>query len=151
HAQPHRGLRKHASPATLILLGAFLTAAAFGAFGDSTEFRATSGDALLRIEAPARIRNGQIVEMRIHVRGERPVDTLVVRSGADMWKDRTVNTLLPTATEEAMTEGSFEFTVGPLEAGADWMMKVSLQINPNLYGLRRGLVRVLDRDEELAS
>jgi hypothetical protein len=88
--------------------------------------------------------------MRIHVRSEQPIDTLVVRVGADLWKNMTVNTLLPAASEESMKDGAFEFTFGSLPAGEDWMMKVSLQINPNLYGLNRGAIRVLDRDEKLA-
>lgn len=151
HSEPHRGLRKHASPATLLILGSFLTAAAFGAFGKSSSFRASATGASLWVEAPSRIRNGQIVEMRIHVHSEQPIDTLVVRVGADLWKNMTVNTLLPAANEEEMKEGAFEFTFGPLDEGSDWMMKVSLQMNPNLYGLNRGQISVLDRDEELAS
>ena len=151
HSEPHRGLRKHASPATLLILGTFLPAAAFGAFGKSTSFRASSGSASLWVEAPSRIRNGQLVEMRIHVRSEQPIDTLVVRVAADLWKDMTVNTLLPSANDEEMKEGAFEFTFGPLDAGADWLMKVSLQINPNLDGLNRGQVSVLDRDRELVA
>lgn len=151
HAKPHTGLRKHASPATILVLGIFLAAAGFGAFGKSGTVQGSSEGAALLVESPSRIRNGQLAEMRIHVRAEEPIDTLVIRVGTDLWKDMTVNTLLPAANEESMKDGDFEFTFGALPAGEDWMMKVSLQINPNLYGLNRGTIRVLDRDEELAA
>lgn len=151
HGKPPTGLRKHASPATILFLGAFLAAALLGAFGKSSSFRDSSENAVLFVEAPSRIRNGEIFEMRVHFQSKLAVDTLVVRIGTDLWKDMTVNTLIPGANEEATKQGEFEFTYGSLPAGEDWLLKASCQINPNLYGLNSGRITVLDGKNELAA
>lgn len=99
--------------------------------------------------APARVRNGEFLEMRLQVDALEQIDELVVGVEASLWEDFTVNTFLPAATEETSEDGELLFTFGPLEAGGSFLMKVDAQINPDMLWRNEGTVTVYDGDEAI--
>ena len=67
-----------------------------------------------------------------------------------MWKDFTVNTMVPAAAEERFADGRFRFSYGPVEAGKAIVVKIDSQINPSLVGGTAGHVAVYDGETLLA-
>lgn len=96
--------------------------------------------------APARIRNGEFLEMRLQVDAHERVDELVVGVEASLWEDFTINTFLPAATEEASEGGELLFTFGPIESGTSFLLKIDGQINPDMLWRNEGTVTVYDGD-----
>jgi hypothetical protein len=57
--------------------------------------------------------------------------------------------MLPAASEETSRDGQFRFRFGELPAATPFLVKVDLQINPDIVGGNEGLVSVFDGDQEL--
>ena len=49
-----------------------------------------------------------------------------------LWEDMTVNTMIPGAADEASANGEFRFTFAELEPGTPFLLKVDLQVNPDI-------------------
>ena len=151
HQRPHRGWRAHANPAATLVLGGLLVAALLGAFGVSTTLRTATDGACLEVHLPSRIRTGELFEIRIMVVPNRPVSQLRVGISTALVQDMTINTVAPQAAEEASAAGEERYVFGRLASAEVWMGKLDLQINPNLFGLRRGQITVYDGGRALAS
>lgn len=145
------GLSRHASPISFVVLAGLLLAAALGLLGGQPHprFHAESGMADLSVETPAVIRNGEFFETRITVVPKRPVTDLVVAVTPALWRDITVNTMIPAAADERFEDGAFHFGYGKAEAGKPVVVKIDSQINPPLFAGTRGAVIVFDGKVEL--
>jgi len=150
HWQPVAGWRRHASPLSLILFGAVVLAGLTGFLGHERDWIASNGGTRLEVHAPEVIRNGEFLEMRITVESDAAVDELGIGVGQALWEDFTVNTMIPAASEETSQGGEFRFAFGQLAAGTPFLLKVDLQVNPDILGGNLGLVTVYDGDEALA-
>lgn len=149
HQRPYSGLRRHASPLALVLLTAVMAAALLGFAGSETTWRGAAGGASVELNGPQRIRNGEFFEWQIRVTGVEAIENLVIGIDAALWKDFTINSFVPTATEESSAEGELRFAFGPLPAGTDFLLKIDGQINPDHFGGNEGLVTVSDGEERL--
>ena len=118
-------------PFGLAGLGVLLALAFVGVYGGQDRLAGSGSEVELAVEGPFRIRNGEFFEMVLNVETRRDIRDLVVLIGADLWRDVTVNTLLPDPSEHGFRDGSYEFRFGPLEAGGSLRIKVDGQINPS--------------------
>lgn len=154
----------HADPATgrgrgrrrwlaLILLSALMIAALLGLFGGGkTRPVLAAGDtATLEVRTPRVIRNGEFFETHIRVTARAPIAKAVIAVDTTLWRDMTINTMVPAPSEESFKDGAFRFDYGPLKPGESIDIKIDGQINPPLFAGTRGTVAVLDGERELAA
>lgn len=122
-----------------------------GLFGAEGTLTAHAEGVSLTVDAPTRIRNGQLYEMVITVETTTPVQDAVVVVAAEVWRDVTINTLIPSPSEEEARDGAFAFSFGQLDAGERLVVKIDAQINPNHAPVANdGRIAVADGEEELA-
>jgi hypothetical protein len=136
-----------------VLVGAVLLAALFGVVGGAptAERRVETPAAAMRVHVPNPIRNGMFVEWRVAVSARQPIGDAVIAISAPLWEDMTINSLVPAASEEKYKGGDFLFHFGPLEQGEPLLFKIDGQVNPPSLGARRGKIRLLDGERELAA
>ncbi len=113
--------------------------------------RAASAGASLTVISPDRLRNGMFFETRIAAVAKRPIGDAVIAVPAAMWRDITVNTMIPAPAEEAFAGGEFRFHFGPLDAGERLGWKVDGQMNPPRFGNSNGRIRLLDGETEVVA
>ena len=153
HAGPRGRLHRHASLFSLaVLLGVMLVGISGLLAGAPTDPRSGDfADARLTVTVPATMRNGQFFEMRLLVEAHRPIDKLVIALPPQLWRDLTINTMVPAASEEAFEDGAFRFDYGKLEAGKALVVKVDGQINPPLTWGNRGEIAIYDDDRRIGA
>lgn len=142
-----RGIwHRHASPITLLLLGTILVLAFTGFAGGQPSPRSESdfGSAALSIKTPTVIRNGEFFETDIIIRAAAPIDDAVLAVDAGLWRDMTINTMIPAPAEEEFKGRAFRFSYGPLEAGETIRVKIDGQINPPLFVGTHGGIAIYD-------
>jgi hypothetical protein len=133
-------------------LAILLAPAFFGVYGEYRRL-AASGEAVeFSVEGPGRIRNGEFLEIILSIEARRDIRDVVVLVGADLWRDITVNTLLPDPAEHGFRDGAYEFRFGPLSAGEILNVKVDGQINPHhTPSVNEGRIDIADGDAVLAT
>jgi hypothetical protein len=151
HAKPMRSWRQHASPLSVVPFAAIVLLALLGWLGHERTWHARTSGVELDVHSPEVIRNGEFLEMRIAVRSDQPVDELVIGIEEALWRDLTVNTMIPAASEEAATDGEMRFTFAALPAGRQFLFKVDLQVNPDILLGNEGAVTVYDGESELVA
>lgn len=153
HAVADRGFRRHASPVSILLIGALLLAAMLGLLGGSrTRAVAASGAAAeLSVVTPQILRNGLFFETRIVVRARIAIARPTLAIGATLWRDMTINTQFPDAKEQGFKNGSYTFEYAPLRAGDTLELKFDGQINPPLTVGTSGRVALSDGERPLVS
>jgi hypothetical protein len=151
HVQKVAAWRRHASPLSVVVLGAVVVLALTGLLGHERDWSATANGATVTVHMPETIRNGEFLEIRIGVESDAAIDALVVGIDADLWEDTTINTMIPAPAEEESVDGEFRFTFAVLEAGTSFLLKIDAQINPDIVGGNGGSVTIYDGDEELVS
>jgi hypothetical protein len=151
HQVPPRYAR-HASIFSLSVLGGLLALAATGSLGGGKNPTVTmTGDAVaVDLNMPSVIRNGQFFETRIAITALRPMSEVVIAVEPSLWRDFTVNSMIPAASEERFKGGLYQFSYGELGQGERLFVKVDSQINPALFGGTSGQLIVLDKDTVVA-
>ncbi len=151
HVKP-RPWSRHASPLAFLVLGAMVALAVSGTLGGgkNTTAIARGAEASLSVNTPQHIRNGQLFETRIIVEATAPIGDLVVALPPSLWRDLTINSLIPAPGEEEFADGLFKFRYGAFKAGERLEIKVANQINPALIGRNRGAVILFDGERPLA-
>lgn len=146
HADRRGRLHRHANLVSLAVLFGVMLLGFSGLLGGArTDPRqAEFADATLRVTTPRTLRNGVFFEMRVEVTAKRSIGKLVVALPPRLWRDMTINTMVPAPTEEAFEDGAFRFDYGALEAGKTLVMKVDGQINPPLTLGNSGEVALYD-------
>ena len=144
---------RHASWWRLGILALILIFALLGFLGGAPAptLRAVSDGASLAVTTPDRLRNGMFFETRISAVAKRPIGDAVIAIPAAMWRDVTVNTMIPAAAEEEFVDGEFRFHFGPLGVGEKLGVKIDGQMNPPRYGSSGGRIRLLDGEVEIAA
>ena len=141
---------RHASWWRLGILVLILGVALSGILGGAPAptVRAASDAASIAVTTPDRLRNGMFFETRIAATATRPIADAVVAIPAALWRDATINTMIPAPTEEAFVDGEFRFHFGPLDAGETVAFKIDGQMNPPRFSGAGGRIRLLDGDAE---
>ena len=144
------GWRRHASPLSLVVFGTVIAIALSGLLGRERDWGAEASGVGLAIHGPEIIRSGEFFELRVEVESTEPIGELVIGVDEGLWEDMTVNTIIPAASEEESVDGEFRFTFATLGAGAPFLFKVDLQVNPDIVGGNDGAITVYDGDQVLA-
>jgi hypothetical protein len=150
HVEAARGGRG-ANLLSLLVLAAVVALGPSGLTGHERTWSTEGGGVVVAVHSSELIRSGEIFEIRISVDTGDPVGELVIGVDESLWRDMTVNTMIPAAADERSEAGQFLFSFGPLEPGQTFELKVDLQVNPDALGGNPGAVRVLDGERELAS
>lgn len=149
--EPHRGVRRHTSILSLVVLGAVCAGGLSGYLGQKQIGLVIDNSAgRFEIDAPAIARNGNIIETRIHVLARKPVDTLVIGIEPGLWRGITTNATAPTPGGERFADGLWRFSFDQLAAGAEFEFQFDQQINPDLIGTNRGRIIFFDGTVPLA-
>lgn len=137
---------RHASPISILILGGILLAALLGFTGGqpSRPRSADFGEARLVVKTPTTIRNGEFFETDMTLTARVPIEDAVIAVSPALWRDMTVNTMIPAPSEESFKDGLFHFSYGPLDAGDSVNIKIDGQINPPLFAGTKGEVAVFD-------
>lgn len=130
----------------LAVLGALLAAALLGVFGGG-KFpvrTAQANQASLTVKAPHTIRNGMFFEMRVRVDAHQAMAKPQIAIDSALWRDITINTMIPAAAKEEYKGGSMVFSFDALKPGDVLEWKIDGQINPSLFGGTSGTIALLD-------
>ena len=141
------------STTALILLTVLLAAALLGLLGGgrSPVVRAMANEAELSVDSPAILRSGLFFEQDVEVIPHRAFDDAVIGVSAALWKDMTINSMIPAAAQEEFADGEFRLHFGPLAAGESLILKIDGQINPPLTVGTRGAFRLYDGKRRIAT
>lgn len=137
---------------SLAVLGAIMLAALLGAFGGG-KARSVIADtpaARLEVHTPRVLRSGMFFETRIYVTAKAPVADAVIVVPVSLWRDMTINTMVPAPSDEKAERGAFRFSYGELKPGDRLDIKVDGQINPPLFAGNSGSVALHDGEQALA-
>jgi hypothetical protein len=151
HVRPVAGWRRHASPLALIVFGGIMLLGLTGLLGREADWRAEANGVRLEVHTSEILRNGEFFEMRVGVEADESITELVIGFDSALWEDMTVNTMIPAATDESSEDGEFRFTFAELEAGTPFLMKIDLQVNPDIVAGNEGAVTLYDGEEPLAT
>ena len=138
---------------SLAVLGAVMLAALLGAFGGgkARPLVAEAAAARLDVATPRVIRNGEFFETRIQVVAKAPIADAVIVVPASLWRDMTINTMIPAPSEEKAEKHAFRFRYGAMKPGDVLDIKVDGQINPPLFAGNSGSVGLFDGDRPIAT
>ena len=138
---------------SLAVLGAVMLAALLGAFGGG-KARSVAVDApraQLKVHTPRVMRNGMFFETRIHVTAKTPIADATIVVPASLWRDMTVNTMIPAPSEEKAERGAFRFRYGAMKPGDVLDVKIDGQINPPLFAGNSGSIALHDGQRPIAA
>lgn len=135
----------------LAILSAVMLLALLGLFGGGRARPIVTEGAAARLEVttPRVIRNGEFFETRIRILARQPIDDATLSVSTGLWRDMTINTMIPAPTEEKAEQGAFRFAYGRLEAGDVLDIKIDGQINPPLFAGTHGDIGLEDGDRPL--
>lgn len=149
-----RGRRPHAlyRRIGLAVLAAIVLAALLGAFGQqSTTTVAQGRAAVLRVEAPPRLRGGLFFQARFEVQARRRLahPKLVLSPG---WLEAmTLNTTAPTPLSESAGPDGLAMQFEALPAGHTMVVWMDWQVNPTDVGRRDEDTRLSDGTTPIVS
>ena len=143
---------RHASPGSIVLIAALLITAMFGVFGGQPhpKRRIDTPAAVIALQFPEILRNGQFFEMRAKVKAKRDFVDMRLGITTSYWHDLTINTMIPAAAEEISTNGEYQFGYGPVKAGEEITIKFDGQINPPLFAGNKGFLTLMDGETVVA-
>lgn len=64
-----------------------------------------------------------------------------------LWRDMTINTMIPAPADEVLKSRSYRIVYGPLAAGDTLQVKIDGLINPPLFAGTRGTIALYDGDD----
>jgi hypothetical protein len=153
HARRHDWRAWASEWGSLLVLGGLMAAAMSGVLGGGRAERhaADLPRATLAATLPTRVRNGEMLEMRIEVAARADIADATIAVPPSLWRDITINTQIPAAGEEAFEDGAFRFRYGPLKAGERLAVKIDGQINPPLTRGTAGEIALYDGDTRIGA
>ena len=135
-----------ASFLTLFILTALMIAGLIGLLGGhSAQTERAEGEVLLKVTAPPVLRNGMFFETIVEVQAKQPLGNLVIGVSAPLWREMTINTMIPAAAEEGYMNG--------FHRGDVFRFKIDGQINPTptLLGGTSGMIAAFDDEKKLTA
>ena len=151
HLEPGNVLSRHASPISLLVLSMVMAIGVSGLLGKpTTQTTVHDAAAELAIDMPAAVRNGDSYETRIRIKAKQDIGKLQVEVSPALWREITVNSMMPSPASEDFKGGYFRFEFASVDAGDAFLLKVASQVNPRLLGSVSGHIRVLDDGVVLA-
>ena len=151
HLRAVHGWRRHASPLSLVAFGVVVVLALSGWLGRERTWSAEADGTGLEVHTSEIIRNGEFFEMRVRVTADAPIGELVIGIDESLWEDVTVNTMIPAATDETSEDGEVRLTFAELAPGTAFLLKVDMQINPDIVLGNAGTLTVYDGETQLVA
>ena len=136
----------------LVVFSVAVVLSLFGVYGREHTVAASDGEGGVSasVHLPEVLRNGEFFEMQFRIEvGEAAVEDLTIAVDASVWRDITVNTFIPAATEETSEDDAYRFAFGPMDAGSTFVAKVDAQVNPDILGANSGVIGVYDGEQLL--
>jgi len=151
--EQHESNSRRANPGPLLLLTLLLVAGLAGLFGGQPSVtRQAKSDAIaMTVRTPETLRNGMVFETIVEIVPRRPVRDLIVAVSDGLWREMTINTMLPAAGEESHKGGYHRFSFGSADTGQAFRFKIDGQINPPLFAGTRGEIAAFDGERRLAA
>lgn len=153
HAAPRGGLHSHASLVSIFVLGTLMALALSGllAGGRTTPWAVDVPAARIVVQTPERLRNGEFFETRLSIVARTDIADATIAVPSSLWRDMTVNTMIPAPGKEEFKDGAFRFRYGALRAGDTLDVKIDGQINPPLTLGTTGEIALYDGDRRLGA
>lgn len=90
-------------------------------------------------------------ETRVNLTARTQLADATIALSPALWRNITINTEMPQASEEKYAQGYYRLHFGPLAAGEQVHLKLDAQINPDLFAGNRGKVAAFDGDRLLVA
>ena len=94
-------------------------------------------------------RVGTVVRRQVGA-AQRAVVAQVLGVDAALWRDLTINSQVPAASDERFEDGQYRFAYPSMKAGDTLEIKIDGQTNPPLVGRLDGSLDLLDGQTRLA-
>lgn len=114
---------------------------------DLQTYRSDMRSHTLDVEMPQVIRTGDFFETRLHVKAGADIAKLTLAVPVELWREITVNAMVPQPESESSDGETYTFDFGPLAAGKERRIKIAAQVNPRLHGVLEGEIEL--RDDEM--
>ena len=151
--QRHAGAGRIATPLAFVALGGLLAVGLLGFFGGDAPTISSRhfGPANMSVRVPAILRNGEFFEMEVMVESRAPITDATIAFDRPLWRNITINTAMPAASEETFEAGSYRMSFGPLGPGKQLVLKLDGQVNPPMFRGTAGHVRLFDGDRPVGA
>lgn len=142
---------EYATPVSFAILATLLGLALLGVLGGRSAKSSIADFQAIRlsVQFPSVLRSGELFETIITIETRQALENVTISIQPSLWQHMTINTMLPTASEESYGVGGIRFAYGNLAAGETLQVKLDGQINPSLIAGNRGSVGVYDGDRYL--
>lgn len=152
HLEADRGVGRHASLLSIIVLGLFMAIALSGVLGGgfNSRLQIENDRVALTYAGPTTLRNGMFFEAHVLVKAMKPIGKLEVALDPTLVHDLTMNSMVPAAADETFENGDIRYSFDKLDAGDTFDIKFDFQINPSLFKGTKGHITAYDGDTELA-
>jgi hypothetical protein len=115
----------------------------------ATTSTATAQPATLEVDAPARLRSGLLYSARFTVHATQTLDDAALVFDSKWVEGMQVNTIEPSPVSETSQNGSLHLELGTIEAGQQYKLFLSFQVNPTTVGHRDQSVQLVDGDQPI--
>jgi hypothetical protein len=115
----------------------------------ATTSEAAAQTANLEVHAPTRVRSGLLYSARFTVRAMQTLDDAALVFDSSWVQGMQVNTIEPSPVSETSQNGSLRFELGKIEAGQQYKLFISFQVNPTTIGRRDQGVQLVDGDQPI--
>ncbi len=152
----HRDLRGRgrdvwARRAILTVLAAIVVAALLDVFGQHpVTSKAVGAGARLEVQSPDRLRSGLVFQARYTITASRRIDKPTIVLDRGWFESMSVNSTIPSPTDERVVNGADRMTFDPLAAGTSTTVWIYFQVNPTNVGRRGEDVGLDDGERRLA-
>ena len=116
--------------------------------GTTTEHTAA---ATLSLFAPSRVRGGDLFEARFHITAHRDIKNALLVLDPGWAEGMSINTIEPSPSTEASTNGSLTFALGDIPAGHTYLLFLQFQVIPTNVGHRAQNVFLNDGSTRFAT
>jgi hypothetical protein len=132
------------------LLGVVSLLGLFNVFGQkATTSQAAGQPAALEVDAPTRLRSGLLFSARLTIRAKQALDDAALVLDSKWIEGMQVNTIEPSPVSETSQNGSLRLELGKIEAGQQYKLFLSFQVNPTTIGRRDQTVQLVDGDQPI--
>lgn len=134
-----------------VLLGVIPLLALLNVFGQhATTSKAVAQSATVEVHAPPAVRMGLLFSARITIHANEKLQDAALVLDSNWLEGMTLNTLEPSPVSETSQNGSLRLELGQIEAGQDFKVYLSFQVNPTTVSHRDQNVELVDGDRSIA-
>ncbi len=134
------------------LLAVIPLLALLNVFGQhATTSRAAAQPATIEVHAPPAVRLGLLFSTRITIHANETLQDAALVLNSNWLEGMTLNTLEPSPVSETSQNGSLRLEFGRIEAGQDFKVFLSFQVNPTTVSHRDQSVELVDGNRAIAT